>query len=115
VTVDHRSSVVLILTTAPGDGDLAERIANALIEERLAACVNVGAPMTSVYRWRGALEHDIERPLVIKTAAALVEAVRARIGELHSYELPEFLVISVSEGSAPYLDWVLSETRPHEG
>ena len=84
----------------------ATRIASALVEERLAACVNIGAPMTSVYWWQGNLTRDAERQLVIKTTADRVAAVKARLMELHSYELPEILVIPVVDGSDAYLDWV---------
>jgi periplasmic divalent cation tolerance protein len=100
---------VLILTTVP-DGDLGETIARRLVEERMAACVSVSTPMTSVYRWRGVVERETERQMVIKTTRERVAAVQARLAELHPYELPEFLVLSVSDGSAAYLDWVATET-----
>ena len=103
------TDVVLILTTVP-DGDLGETIARTLVDERLAACVNLFAPMTSVYRWRGVMEREIERQLVIKTTRERVAAIRARLIELHSYEVPEFIVLSVVDGSAPYLEWVRTET-----
>ncbi len=104
------TDVVLILTTAPA-GEAGEAIARALVGERLAACVNVLAPMTSVYRWQGALEQDTERQLIIKTTSDHATAVQARLRELHSYELPECLVLKVSDGSAAYLEWVQAETR----
>jgi periplasmic divalent cation tolerance protein len=103
------ADILLVLTTAP-EG-IAETIARALVDERLAACVNVHAPMTSFYRWEGAIERDIERQLVIKTTRALIAAVEARVRELHSYELPEFLVVAVEDGSAAYIDWVKSSVR----
>jgi periplasmic divalent cation tolerance protein len=103
------TDIVLVLTTVP-DGDRGEAIAQALVEERLAACVNVLAPMISFYRWRGAIERDAERQLVIKTTQDRVAAVQSRIAALHPYELPEFVVVSVTDGSAAYLDWVRSET-----
>jgi periplasmic divalent cation tolerance protein len=103
------TEMVLILTTAPA-GDQGETIARALVDERLAACVNVLAPMTSIYRWRGAVEHETERQIVIKTTRDRVAAVHARLAELHSYELPEFIVVPVADGSTAYLDWVKSET-----
>jgi periplasmic divalent cation tolerance protein len=99
------TQVVLILTTVP-DGDLGRHIARTLIDEGLAACVNIHGPMTSIYRWRGRVEEETERQLVIKTTVTKVEAVRARTGQLHSYDLPEFLVVPVADGSREYLDWV---------
>ena len=103
--------VVLVLTTVPV-GDLGDSMARTLVDERLAACVNVLAPMTSFYRWHGALQHDVERQIVIKTTRDLVGAVQARLAALHAYELPEFVVVSVADGSAAYLDWVRDETAP---
>src|SRR5712691_6438631 len=97
--------VVVVLTTVPA-GSLGEEIASALVAERLAACVNVCAPMTSFYRWKGNVERDTECQLVIKTTDDRVGALQQRITELHSYVLPEFLVIEVQAGSEPYLSWV---------
>ena len=97
--------IVLVLTTVSND-DRADSIARALIEEHLAACVNVHAPMTSFYRWKGAVERDPERQLVIKTTRERLPALEARLKDLHSYELPEFLVMAVAGGSAEYLNWV---------
>ena len=104
------SRVVLVLTTVPSDA-VGEEIATVLVTERLAACVNISAPMTSVYRWKGNVERDAERQLVIKTTAERVKALQQRIKELHSYELPEFLVIEVSGGSDAYLKWVAPESQ----
>jgi periplasmic divalent cation tolerance protein len=102
------TDVVIVLTTVP-EGDLGDTIARRLIEERVAACVNVCAPMTSLYRWRGAVERETERQLVIKTTREHVPAVQACIAELHSYELPEFIVLAVADGSTAYLDWLQGE------
>lgn len=103
------TGLVLILTTIP-EGDLGDTIARTLVEERLAACVNICPPMTSFYRWRGAVEREIERQIVIKTASERVPAVQARLAELHPYELPEFVVLAVADGSTAYLAWVQGET-----
>ena len=103
------SDAVLILTTVPDD-ERAERLARTLVEEGLAACVNLLPPMTSIYRWKGGVERDAERQLIIKSTRPRVEAVRTRIAALHSYELPEFLVISVDGGSDAYLKWLGDET-----
>ena len=99
------SEVVLVLTTIGADADAAA-LARTLVDERLAACVNVGAPMTSVYRWKGAVEQDREQPLVIKTTGDRLVALETRLRALHPYELPEFLVLSASGGSTAYLGWV---------
>ena len=103
---------VLILTTMPAGDDAArtDELAKTLVEERLAACVNVHAPMTSTYRWKGNVERDPERQLVIKTTRARVAALEARLRTLHPYELPEFIVLSVESGSDAYLRWVADET-----
>jgi periplasmic divalent cation tolerance protein len=99
------TDIVVILTTVP-DSERGEAIARTLVEERLAACVNVLAPMTSLYRWKGSIERAAEHQLIIKTTGAQVSSVEARLRELHPYELPEFLVIDVSGGGAAYLDWL---------
>lgn len=104
------TDAVLVLTTVP-EGDLGDAIARKLVEGRLAACVNVWAPMTSVYRWQGEVEREIERQVVIKTTRERVPAVQACIAALHSYEVPEFVVLSVADGSTAYLAWIESETR----
>ena len=98
-------AAVMVLTTLPADADGAA-FARTLVEERLAACVNVLPVMTSVYRWKGGIEQDREQQVVIKTVAARVDALEARVRALHPYDVPEFLVIPVREGSADYLAWV---------
>ncbi|MBZ5647311.1 MAG: divalent-cation tolerance protein CutA [Acidobacteriia bacterium] len=95
----------VVLTTA-GSKEEAQKIARALVERRLAACVNVVGPIESVYRWKGAVETAEEFLCVIKTTAAAVERVRAAIKELHSYELPECVELAVEDGSAEYLAWI---------
>ena len=102
---------MIVLTTAPSD-ERAETWGRTLVEERLAACVNIHGPMVSFYRWKGIVERDAERQVVIKTTRENLTALRARLSELHSYELPEFLVITVEEGSDEYLKWVVEQTRP---
>lgn len=100
-----------MLSTA-GSRDEAERIATALVEERLAACVNLVAPITSIYRWRGAVERAEEVLLVVKTRRSLAARVVARIRALHSYDVPEAIVLPIEGGAADYLAWVATETRP---
>ena len=106
------TEIVIVLTTAPDD-ERAEAWARTLVEERLAACVNVHRSMISFYRWKGIVERDAERQVVIKTTRERVAAVRERLRELHSYELPEFVVLTVADGSDEYLKWVIEQTRPH--
>ena len=102
------SDVVLVLTTVPDDAR-AEPFARALVEERLAACVHLHAPMTSIYRWKGDLTRDSERQVVVKTTRARLPALEARLATLHPYELPELVVIAADDGSAAYLEWVRDE------
>ena len=94
-----------MLTTLAADADAAA-FARTLVAERLAACVSVLPAMTSVYRWQGSVEEAREQQLVIKTGAGRVAALAARLGALHPYEVPEFLVLRVSEGSDAYLRWI---------
>lgn len=101
---------VQILTTA-GSEEEAERIGSALIERRLAACVQVLGPIASRYRWKGEIEEAREWQCVAKTEAARYAEVEAAIRELHSYEEPEILAIPVLAGSRGYLDWVSASLR----
>jgi periplasmic divalent cation tolerance protein len=101
--------VVVVLTTVP-TGSKGEEIGRTLVEERLAACVNVLAPMTSIYRWRGAVERESEQQIIIKTTRNRVPALQARLTALHPYELPEFLVLPVADGSSAYFEWISQET-----
>jgi periplasmic divalent cation tolerance protein len=103
------TDVVLVLTTI--SEERAEPLARVLVDERLAACINIHGPMRSIYRWKGAVEHEAERQLIIKTTRDRVPALEARIKALHSYELPEFVVLPVEGGSEGYLDWVIQGTR----
>jgi periplasmic divalent cation tolerance protein len=102
---------VIVLTTLGADTD-ASSLARTLVEEYLAACVNVLPPMSSTYRWKGAVEQEREQQLVIKTTAARLAALEARLRDLHPYELPEFLVLTVAAGSDAYLRWVAESTTP---
>lgn len=104
-------SALLVLTTLP-DPNAAEQLAAALVERRLAACVNVLAPCRSVYRWQGKIQRESEVPLLIKTQRARYGALEAAIRELHPYELPEIVAVDIEGGLAGYLDWVAAETQP---
>ena len=99
------TNVVVILTTMP-DNAQTDELARTLVDDRLAACVNVGAPMLSTYRWVNGLEREPERQLTIKTTRDRVDAVERRLRALHPYELPEFLVLAVESGSEAYVRWV---------
>ena len=100
---------MIVLTTLAADADAAA-LARTLVDERLAACVNVLPVMTSVYRWQGGLEQEREQQLVIKTARGRLPALEARLRQLHPYEVPEFLVLDVSGGSEAYLRWLGEST-----
>jgi periplasmic divalent cation tolerance protein len=95
----------IVLSTA-GSADEARKIAQFLVERRLAACVNIVPQIESVYRWQGKVETAAEWLLIIKTQASAFPQVCATIKELHSYELPECIMVEVDAGSQPYLDWV---------
>ena len=102
------SDLIVILTTMPDD-DRARDLARTLVEERLAACVNVHSPMISTYRWTDAVEVEPERQIVIKTTRGRLAAIETRLMALHPYELPEFVVIEASAG-AVYGRWVNGAT-----
>jgi periplasmic divalent cation tolerance protein len=97
--------VVVALSTAP-TAEVAGTIAHALVSEALAACVNIVPGLRSIYRWDGELHDDAELLLVIKTTAGQVAALRARLPELHPYQLPELVVLEVTDGLPAYLAWV---------
>jgi periplasmic divalent cation tolerance protein len=96
---------VIVLTTIAAETD-GPALARTLVDEHLAACVNVLPVMTSVYRWKGQVEQDREQQVVIKTTPDRLPALEARLRALHTYDLPEFLVIEADRGSAAYLEWV---------
>ena len=100
----------IVLTTA-GSPQEAEKIARALVERCLAACVNIVPQIQSVYRWKDKIEHETEWLLIIKTKTNLFESVADAIKELHSYELPECVMLEVRSGSERYLNWIRENTR----
>jgi periplasmic divalent cation tolerance protein len=100
----------VVLSTAPSP-EVALEIARTLVEERLAACVNLVEPVRSVYRWEGAVEEAREVLLVVKTRADRCAALAARVEALHPYALPEVVVLAIEGGSERYLEWVASESR----
>ena len=102
--------ILIALSTVPDEVSGA-RIARALVEEGLAACVNRIAGVHSTYRWQGAVQDDVEVLLLIKTTRALMPMLEARLLELHPYELPELIAVEAAAGSAAYLDWVRGQCR----
>lgn len=104
-------STLLVLTNLP-DRAVAERIADTLIGQRLAACVNILAPCRSVYRWQGKIRHDEEHPVLIKTTAERYPALEQALRAGHPYELPEIIAVPIERGLPDYLLWVAGETRP---
>jgi len=105
------TEVLLVLTNLP-DRAVAERIAETLVTDGLAACVNVPAECASVYRWQGKVEHASEVPLLIKTTRAAYPELENALRGLHPYELPEIIALPVSAGLPDYLNWVAQETVP---
>ena len=102
-------SALIVITNTP-DREVALKIARELVERRLAACVNILAECTSVYRWQGRIETATEVPLLIKTRAAIYAEVEAAIRSLHPYELPEIVAVPIERGLPDYLDWVGAAT-----
>lgn len=100
---------LICLSTCP-DRATADRIARTLVDERLAACVNLLPGITSVYRWQGTVETDEEVLLLAKTAPARMQALTARIVELHPYDVPEVIALEAGGGLPAYLEWIATET-----
>jgi periplasmic divalent cation tolerance protein len=105
---EHEPIVVLV---SAGSALNAETIARALVDQRLAACVNVLPGMRSIYRWQGRVAEDSEWLLVIKTERSHFAAVESCVRSLHTYEVAEVIALEIVEGSKPYLDWLLAQTR----
>ncbi len=104
------SGTVVIRSTVPSRDD-AVRISTILVEERLAACVQVGGPITSVYRWEGEVRTGEEWVIEAKTRDGSRTALVTRLRELHPYQVPEILILPVTGGHAPYLEWIARETE----
>lgn len=103
------TDALVVLVTAPS-ADEAARIGRVLVDERLAACVNVLGGVRSIYRWQGAVHDEAETLMLVKTTRSRFEAVRERILALHSYDTPEVLALSVDAGSDRYLAWLTAES-----
>ena len=107
------TGVIVVLTTA-GTEEQADTIARGLVEAELAACVNVVGGARSTYRWQGSVTKDAELLLVVKTTSDRFEAVRAKIRELHSYELPEVIALPIVDADPAILDWIRDSVAPPE-
>ena len=103
------SQALVVYCTCP-NRVVAERIAEAVIDERLAACVNLIPGLTSIYRWEGQMQHDVELLLIIKTRSVVYPQLEARLRELHPYQVPEIIALPIQAGSAAYLNWIAGNT-----
>lgn len=103
------ADVIVVLVTAP-DGEVAARLGRALVEERLAACVNIVPQVRSIYWWQGKVSDDTEVLCLIKARRTDYPALRDRITALHPYEVPEIIAVPLAEGNAPYLAWIAAST-----
>ena len=108
------TDVYVVLCTLP-PGDAAAGIARALVEEGLAACVNIVPQLRSIYVWDGALQDDEEQLAILKTTVDRFEELRARLLQLHPYSVPELLALPVDDGNLPYLGWLRDSVRPRTG
>lgn len=106
----NEQEVLLVFTNLP-DRAVAERVADTLVSEGIAACVNVLTECASVYRWHGKLEHAREVPLLIKTTRAAYPQLESALRKLHPYELPEIIALPITTGLPEYLNWVAQETQ----
>jgi periplasmic divalent cation tolerance protein len=109
---EARMSQVLFVYVTASDASEAERIGEAVVDERLAACANVLDGMRSIFRWEGSVHKGREAILILKTREDLLEALKERVVELHSYDLPCVVALPIADGHAPYLDWIVTETGP---
>ena len=107
------SDELIIFVTAPNE-DEARRIADAVVNEQLAACVNILGGVESIYRWQGRVEHDRELLLIIKSRAGCYADLERRVKELHSYTTPEVIGFRIERGSQSYLDWIRDSTTPQK-
>jgi len=104
----------LLISITTNSSEEAERIAEALVQERLAACVNIVPAITSIYRWQGEVHRDSEVLLIAKSRPELFDPLAARVKELHSYEVPEIIALPIVAGSRAYLSWIDESVRGEE-
>jgi periplasmic divalent cation tolerance protein len=105
--------MVLVISNAP-DLLLAKRIAHVVVEDGLAACVNLGAPMLSIYTWQGEVEGAEEIPMCFKTTVGRMDDLMQAIARMHPYEVPEIIAVPVTASAQPYRDWVREQTAPRD-
>ncbi|HVR44041.1 MAG TPA: divalent-cation tolerance protein CutA [Thermoanaerobaculia bacterium] len=103
---------VLVLTTI-GNEEAARGLARSLVEERLAACVNIVPDLRSIYRWEGAVSDEPEVLMLVKTTEEQISPLRERLQQLHPYEVPEFVVLAIAEISEAYGSWLVESVKPH--
>lgn len=103
---------ILVLCTAPAEGETAAKLAAGLVEARLAACVNLVPGLRSFYRWQGKIHDDPEVQLLIKTRASRYDELESWLGEHHPYDVPEILALPIQGGARSYLDWLIEQTQP---
>ena len=106
----HDHPAIVVFTNVP-DNATATALAQALLDERLAACVNIGATVESIYHWQGQIETATEIPVAVKTRSLLYSEVEAAIRRFHPYELPEIVAVPLCHGATAYLEWIAAETR----
>jgi periplasmic divalent cation tolerance protein len=107
----EKNKPILVIVTAP-DNIIARKIASALIEKEIAACVNISPSWTSVYRWEGEVQEDVEVLMFIKTRAGIFESKLVPcIQELHPYDLPEIIALPIKEGEPNYLEWIVDSVK----
>jgi periplasmic divalent cation tolerance protein len=106
---NSKADLVVAFSTA-GSPEEARQIATTLVDEQLAACVNIVDNIRSIYRWQGATESGAESLMLIKTRANLLPAIELRLRDLHSYDVPELVSVPIAQGAQPYLDWLLAST-----
>ncbi len=102
----------IVVFSTCGKAEEAGRLARHLVEQRLAACVNVCPQVESYYRWQGKVEHETELLLIIKTSRELLDRLKAEWERLHSYEVPELIALPIVDGAANYLNWMEAELGP---
>ena len=108
---DNSNADLVVAFSTASSPEEARRIASALVTEQLAACVQIVDNIHSTYRWQGGIQSAAESLLLLKTRGDLLPLIESRLGELHSYELPELVAVPIGQGARPYLDWLLASTR----